>query len=314
MPKQRGLLYKQFFGSTKYPIFTWVTSFIMLGVFIYELIRNHQLSGSWIQTSPFNPMVGPNYMALVNMGSKFVPCMRETTQYPSTTLFGNCYQSAESTCTAEEACGFGGFGTTPNQSFRFFISIFLHAGVVHILINLLTHLQLGGEIERKLGLIRYMILYFVSGIWGSILSGVLSGITTSSMGCSGSLFGLVGFQVTDLLIHWKEIRRPGRELVVLLFSALFALVLGLFPGIDNFAHIGGLVMGLLFGVILTSSPSNASRKAIIVGWVARIVCLVLFLVLYIVFLRIFYTSSDLSAVCPGCKYLSCLPIKDWCDV
>lgn len=67
MPKQRGLLFRQLFGSTKYPIFTWVTSFAMLGVFIYELVRNHQLSGSWIQTNPFNPMVGPNYM--VNMAA-----------------------------------------------------------------------------------------------------------------------------------------------------------------------------------------------------------------------------------------------------
>lgn len=67
MPKHRGLLYKQFFGSTKYPIFTWVTSFVMLGVFIYELVKNHQLSGSWIQTSPFNPMVGPNYMVNIDV-------------------------------------------------------------------------------------------------------------------------------------------------------------------------------------------------------------------------------------------------------
>lgn len=117
------------------------------------------------------------------MGSKFVPCMRETTQYPSTTLFGNCYQSTESTCTAEELCGFGDFGTTPNQTFRFFTSIFLHAGVIHILINLLTHLQLGGQIERKLGLLRYIVLYFASGIWGFILSGVLSGITACKYIC-----------------------------------------------------------------------------------------------------------------------------------
>lgn len=134
------------------------------------------------------------------------------------------------------------------------------------------------------------------------------------MGCSGALFGLVGFEVTDLLLRWKEVRRPIRELVVLLFSAAFALVLGLFPGIDNFAHIGGFVMGLLFGVILTSSPPTASRNVVIMTWVARAVCLAIAIVLYVEFLHIFYTSSDLSAVCPDCKYLSCLPIKDWCDV
>ena len=119
--------------------------------------------------------------------------------------------------------------------------------------------------------------------------------------------------MTDIIIRWKEIRRPGRELTVLVFTVTISLALGLFPGIDNFAHIGGLVMGLLFGVILTTSPATASKRAILFTWLGRIVCLVFAIVLYVVFLRIFYTSSDLSTVCPGCKYLSCLPINGWCD-
>jgi hypothetical protein len=134
------------------------------------------------------------------------------------------------------------------------------------------------------------------------------------MGCSGALFGLVGFSVTDILIRWKEIKKPGRELALLLFTAIFALVLGLFPGIDNFAHIGGFVMGLLFGVILSSSPPLSSRRTIIITLITRCIALALAIVLYVVFLRIFYTASDLSTVCPNCKYLSCLPIKGWCDV
>lgn len=311
--KQRGLLFRQIFGSAKYPIFTWITTLVMLGVFIYELVRGHELSGSWIQTSPFNPMIGPNYMALINMGSKFDPCIRETTQFPPSSLLSNCY-TTEAECSVEQACGFGGFGgQAPNQTFRFFTAIFLHAGVVHILFNLITHVQFGSEIERRLGLIRFIILYFVSGIWGFILSGVLSGLTMSSMGCSGSLFGLVGFSVTDIIMRWREVRRPQRELTILLVTAVISLAIGLFPGIDNFAHIGGFVMGLLFGVILTTLPDFASRRAIIISWIARVICLVLVVVLFVVFLRIFYTAPDLSSVCPGCKYLSCIPINDWCS-
>lgn len=112
------------------------------------------------------------------MGSKFVPCMRTTTQ----TILGNCYASIESTCTVEQVCGFGGFGgQAPNQSFRFFTAIFLHAGVVHILMNLITHFQFGSEIERRLGFIRFAILYFITGIWGFILGGVLSGETVCKL-------------------------------------------------------------------------------------------------------------------------------------
>jgi hypothetical protein len=62
MPKQRGLLFRQLFGYARYPIFTWISAIIMVGVFVYEMIKNSQLSGSVIQTSPFNPMIGPNYM------------------------------------------------------------------------------------------------------------------------------------------------------------------------------------------------------------------------------------------------------------
>jgi membrane associated rhomboid family serine protease len=102
--------------------------------------------------------------------------MRDITEYPATFTLGNCYASTASTCTIEEVCGFGGFnGQSPNQGFRFFYPIFLHAGVVHILMNLITHFTTGSEIERSLGIIRYVILYILSGIWGFILSGVLAG-------------------------------------------------------------------------------------------------------------------------------------------
>ncbi|GAN08767.1 rhomboid-domain-containing protein [Mucor ambiguus] len=313
--KQRGAVYKHLFGGgSRFAIFTWISGVIMIGVFVYELIRNNALAGSVIQTNPFNPMIGPNYMALINMGSKFVPCMRDITQYPASFTLNNCYQSLESTCTIEQVCGFGGFnGQSPSQGFRFFTPIFLHAGVVHILLNLLTHFSSGSEIERSLGIIRYAILYLVSGVWGFILSGVLAGPLVSSMGCSGALFGIIGYTVIELVVQWKETLNPGRELVKLLFVIVISLVLGLLPGLDNFAHIGGLIMGLLLGILLAPNRPTATRRTILFVWIARIAALVVVIVLYVVFLRIFYTSSDLSTICPNCKYLSCLPVNGWCD-
>ncbi|KAI8076655.1 rhomboid family-domain-containing protein [Gilbertella persicaria] len=312
---RRSLLYRQLFGGSRFASFTYLTAIAMIATFVYELIRNTQLTGSAIQTSPFNPMVGPNYMALVNMGSKFDPCMRSIPSYSASTSISNCYASTESTCTIEELCGFGGFqGGTPNQSFRFFTSIFLHAGIVHILMNLITHFSLGSDIERILGSIRYAILYLGSGVFGFVLSALLAGPTVSSMGCSGALFGIVGFTVVDLLFRWRETKRPGRELAQLLFVVVVSLVLGLLPGLDNFAHIGGLVMGLLLGTLLSSIRSTASARAKMITWICKVISLVLIVVLFIVVLQAFYQASDLSAVCPGCKYLSCLPVNGWCDV
>jgi hypothetical protein len=66
-PKQRGTVYKHLFGGgSRFAIFTYVSGVIMIGVFVYELIRNNALSGSIIQTNPFNPMIGPNYMVIYN--------------------------------------------------------------------------------------------------------------------------------------------------------------------------------------------------------------------------------------------------------
>lgn len=63
--KQRGTVYKHLFGGgSRFAIFTWISGVVMIGVFVYELIRNNLLAGSVIQTNPFNPMIGPNYMVI----------------------------------------------------------------------------------------------------------------------------------------------------------------------------------------------------------------------------------------------------------
>lgn len=74
-------------------------------------------------------------------------------------------------------CGFGGFKDplVPDQSFRFVTPIFIHAGIIHLLMNMLTQLRLGAQLERELGILRYAILYMAAGIWGFVF-GALFGI------------------------------------------------------------------------------------------------------------------------------------------
>jgi hypothetical protein len=113
---------------------------------------------------------------LVNTGARFTPCIRDVPSFPVTETVHFCYQNATSTCTLEELCGFDGFGPSgiPNQSFRLVLPIFMHAGVVHFLMNMLTHLRLGVDLERALGTPRYFVLYMSSGIGGFIVSAMLS--------------------------------------------------------------------------------------------------------------------------------------------
>lgn len=231
-------------GPARRPWFSWLTGLAMLIVLIVEFVKNYQLTGSVIATtsnSPsFNVMIGPTFTVLINMGARFTPCIRNVPKYSADTMFSYCYRSESDTCSLESLCGFGGFGSSgePDQSFRFVTPIFMHAGIVHYVINMLGHLRLGADLECLLGIPRYVLLYMASGIYGFVLSAMLSQATTATTGCSGALFGLIGYMFIDVLVNWKTNPNPIRELMQLLITTVISLVLGLLPGLDNFAHLG----------------------------------------------------------------------------
>ncbi|KAI7850387.1 rhomboid family-domain-containing protein [Circinella umbellata] len=302
-------------GPVRRPWFSWLSGLAMLIVLIVELIKNSQMTGSVISTSPtFNPMIGPSFPVLINMGARFTPCMRTIPEYSPTTPFSNCFHEAEQ-CTVEEMCGFGGFGgVEPNQSFRFIVPIFLHAGIVHFIMNMLCHLRLGADLECILGAPRYILLYMSSGIWGFVLSSIMSQTNTASMGCSGALFGLIGYMFIDVIVNWKDISNPVRELVKLLIVTIISLILGLLPGLDNFCHLGGFVIGIVMGAFVAPMRSNMTKKGKMITWGIRAVASVILIILFAVTIDAFYKSPDPSQICPGCKYLSCLPVNNWCDM
>ncbi|CAO3653192.1 unnamed protein product [Cunninghamella blakesleeana] len=312
--KQRSGIKRLLLGPNKRPWFSWLSGLLMLIILIYEFVRNHTLTDGIIQTSPFNPMIGPSFYTIVNVGGKFTPCMRSIPNYTPSTLISDCFK-AGSQCSIEELCGFGGFGgSAPNQSFRFFIPIFMHAGIIHFLLNMLTHLRLGADLERAYGLPRYLVLYFSAGLFGNVLSSMLAQPLQVSLGCSGALFGLIGAMFIDVLVNWKVIPHPTRELMKLLVSTIISLVLGLLPGLDNFAHIGGFIVGVLVGMIIIPMRPMASRKGKLITWGLRGLSLGLTIVLFSVCITTFYNSPDPSQICPNCKYLSCLPVSNFCDM
>ncbi|ORZ00621.1 rhomboid family-domain-containing protein [Syncephalastrum racemosum] len=286
----------------------------MLIVLVIELVKNSQLTGSVIETNPFNVMIGPSFSVLVNMGAKFTPCMRTLPEYSTSSQFSGCWTDTES-CSLEEMCGFGGFGgSAPNQSFRFIVPIFMHAGIVHYVMNMLCHLRLGADLECLLGAPRYILLYMAAGIWGFVLSAMFNQSTSASMGCSGALFGLIGYMFIDIIVNWKTIHRPMAELMKLLIMTIISLVLGLLPGLDNFCHLGGFVVGLVMGAFLAPMRPGTSVRGKWVTWGVRIVALVLLIIMFAVTINAFYTATDPSEICPNCKYLSCLPVRNWCDM
>ncbi|CAG8493331.1 21208_t:CDS:2 [Cetraspora pellucida] len=269
---------------------------------------------TYVATAPFssNPMIGPGPETLVQLGARFVPCMREVSSVTASTPL-QCPTSTggNTICYLEAYCGLGGFhGGGPNQWFRFITPIFLHAGVIHFLFNMLFQLTTGRQVENEIGWWRYGIIYMASGIFGFIFGGSFSGPLIPSMGASGSLFGIVGVLLVDLLQNWKIIPSPCWELTKLLLIIIFSFLLGLLPSIDNFSHIGGFLMGLVTGLALNPTY-NFSKIHKYANVILRIIALVCSALLFLLLTQNFY-SGDPNEKCPWCKYLSCLPATGWC--
>ncbi|KAG5725919.1 Rhomboid family member 1, partial [Termitomyces sp. T112] len=200
--KKRGI------GRQKYPFVVWILTCVMIGVFINELIVNSRAQGTPVSMKPVvNPMLGPSSDALINLGARFAPCMKLVDDIPPATQFGclnNTANPPTRICPLEDICGFGGFhGASPNQWFRFIVPIFLHAGFIHIILNMLAQLTLSAQIEREMGSTGFFITYFAAGIFGNVLGGNFSLVGVPSVGASGAIFGTVAVTWIDLFAHWK---------------------------------------------------------------------------------------------------------------
>lgn len=178
---------KEPFLSWHTPWFIYIITLVQIIVFVAEVVKNAVLTGSPIEIHPaFNPMIGPSPYVLINMGARYVPCMRNQNgvQNSNETLYWPCPNQTDNnpTCTLSDLCGFSGvpapvqFGSldadpAPNQWFRFIVPIFLHAGIIHIGFNMLLQVLLGGDMERVIGPLRLALVYFSSGIFGFVLGG-----------------------------------------------------------------------------------------------------------------------------------------------
>jgi membrane associated rhomboid family serine protease len=137
------------------------------------------------------------------------------------------------------------------QPWRILTSNYVHIGIIHIAFNMWCLWNLGQLTERVLGRMNYVILYTLCGLSGSLASLWWHPLTIGA-GASGAIFGLAGaaiaiFYMGHLPIPKAAIQGTMRSL--LMFVG-YNLLFGLSPGIDNSAHLGGLVAGLAMGAAL----------------------------------------------------------------
>lgn len=138
------------------------------------------------------------------------------------------------------------------EGYRLFTSMFLHFGFEHLVNNMVILLVMGWNLEQEIGKIKYLIIYLGSGLCGNILSAVIEiqmEEYSVSAGASGAVFGLIGALLYAAIRNRGRIGNvTGRGIVVMIALSLYYGFTS--TGVDNAAHIGGLISGFVLSVCL----------------------------------------------------------------
>lgn len=138
------------------------------------------------------------------------------------------------------------------EYYRLFTSMFLHFGIEHLFSNMLTLIFLGDLLEKMIGKIRFILIYFLGGLAGNLLSlakEMVTGDFAVSAGASGAIFAVMGALVFLVVRHRGRI--PGISSKRLVFAALLTLADGFFStGVDYMAHLGGMIAGFVLAAVL----------------------------------------------------------------
>ncbi|XP_018617613.1 inactive rhomboid protein 2-like [Scleropages formosus] len=132
----------------------------------------------------------------------------------------------------------------PDQFYRLWLSLFLHAGLLHCLVSVVFQMTVLRDLEKLAGWLRISIIYILSGITGNLASALFLPYR-AEVGPAGSQFGLLACLFVELFQGWQVLEKPWKAFLKLLCIVLFLFLCGLLPWIDNIAHIFGFLSGLL---------------------------------------------------------------------
>jgi len=149
--------------------------------------------------------------------------------------------------------------TWPSQPWRLLTSLFVHGGIAHLLLNMASLWLLGVLLEPRTGGRRLLAAYLASGLAASVATLWYHSGGINSTGASGAIFGLYGLLLVLLVRKKLVLDKWDRRgmLGLVLYLVLSNLISGLSGNIDNAAHVGGLLMGLLVAVPIQASLPNA---------------------------------------------------------
>lgn len=138
------------------------------------------------------------------------------------------------------------------EYYRLFTSMFLHFGFSHLMNNMIMLFFLGRVLEEEIGKWKYLLLYLFSGVAGNILSAVMelkTGEFYISAGASGAIFGVIGALLYITIRNHGRLRElSGRGMLFMTACSIYHGFAS--AGVDNMAHIGGLLAGFLAAILL----------------------------------------------------------------
>ncbi len=141
------------------------------------------------------------------------------------------------------------------QYWRLLTGTFLHASLIHLLFNMMVLFDVGPAVEEMYGPSRFLTLYLLAGICGSLASYWWRPFTFM-VGASGALFGLIGVMVAYGYRHRSAMAQQIKSMYVrwAIYGLVYGLVFSFLIPIDNAAHIGGLLAGVAFGLVVSDIP------------------------------------------------------------
>lgn len=166
------------------------------------------------------------------------------------------------------------------QYWRLVTAGFLHGGLLHILMNSWVLFDLGAQVEELYGASRLLVIYFLSSVGGFYVSALWA--NGPSVGASAALFGLIGAMIAIGVRHRGTLGDHVKSLYIR--WAIYGLLFGLLPGIDNAAHIGGLASGFAAAWIVGQprrADSPVERVWLVAAWTCILITAYCFLKMYL---------------------------------
>ncbi|PKA47960.1 hypothetical protein AXF42_Ash016307 [Apostasia shenzhenica] len=213
------------------------------------------------------------------------------------------------------------------QRWRVLSCLLLHAGFIHLIVNLSCVILIGIHLEQDFGSLRAVVIYLFSAFQGSLVSANFVQ-HVPAVASSAALFGLLGATLSNFIRNWHIYSAKFRAVVVLSLITIINFAMGFLPYIDNVANIGGFVSGILLGLALLFNPqlSELERRKGLFDYdlnssvklrqkldkpLLRIIALLILIFILAGGAVAVLLGADVTERCVWCRYIDCLPTKLW---